>query len=156
VSESCSTFDDVHTVHFELSGSPAALKNLRWRHASGETAAEEKAVEAPKRGLRAIATVRAPDNGPIALQAFCGMHIDAMNFSGMGHAERAAALVSHRIAAHWRHRLNNAATKWTAFPTSSKCLGATNQRCELRTRLRDLGAAAGRDDRYQNGIAQPA
>jgi hypothetical protein len=67
------------------------------------------------------------DSGPIALQAFWGMHVEAMNFTGMGHAEHAAALVSHRIpcafdAIAW----NTTATKWT-------------------------GAAARRDDGYHAG-----
>jgi hypothetical protein len=30
------------------------------------------------------------DNGPIALQAFWSMHVEAMNFCGMGHTEYAA------------------------------------------------------------------
>ena len=34
------------------------------------------------------------DSKPIALQAFWGMHVEAMNWSGMGHAEYAAALGS--------------------------------------------------------------
>ena len=54
------------------------------------------------------------DNGPIALQAFWRMHVEAMNFIGMGLAEHAVALVSHLIrcafdAIAW----NNTATKWT-------------------------------------------
>jgi hypothetical protein len=32
------------------------------------------------------------DSGPIALQAFWSMHVEAMNWSGMGYAEYAAAL----------------------------------------------------------------
>jgi hypothetical protein len=37
------------------------------------------------------------------------MHVEAMNFSGMGHAEHAAALVFHRIrCAFWRDRLEQA------------------------------------------------
>ncbi|MES0096635.1 hypothetical protein [Mesorhizobium sp. M0019] len=32
------------------------------------------------------------DTGPIALQAFWGMHVEAMNWSGLGLAEYAAAL----------------------------------------------------------------
>ena len=46
------------------------------------------------------------DNGPIALQAFWGMHVEAMNFSGMGHAEYATALdLSPHSLRIWRDRL---------------------------------------------------
>jgi hypothetical protein len=46
------------------------------------------------------------DSGPIALQAFWGMHVEAMNFSGMGHAEYAAALgLSPYALRIWRDRL---------------------------------------------------
>jgi hypothetical protein len=70
------------------------------------------------------------DSGPIALQAFWGMHIEAMNFSGTGHAEHAAALVSHRIrcafgAITWNKRQRNG----LAIPASSECPDATKQRC---------------------------
>ncbi|KJC54181.1 hypothetical protein UP10_40670 [Bradyrhizobium sp. LTSPM299] len=46
------------------------------------------------------------DSGPISLQAFWGMHVEAMNFSGMGHAEYAAALgLSPHSLRIWRDRL---------------------------------------------------
>ena len=46
------------------------------------------------------------DFEPIALRAFWGMHVEAMNFSGMGHAEYAAALGLSPHALHvWRDRL---------------------------------------------------
>jgi len=63
-----------------------------------ETAAEERAVEAPKGGLAQLHGMRT-DSGPIALQAFWRMHVEAMNFSGMGHAEYAAAfgLLQHSL-----------------------------------------------------------
>src|SRR5438067_557831 len=38
----------------------------------------------PKRPRRNRYSVRT-DSGPLALQAFWGMHVEAMNFSGMGH-----------------------------------------------------------------------
>jgi hypothetical protein len=45
------------------------------------------------------------------------MHVEAMNFSGMGHAEHAAALVSHRIrCAFDAIASNDTATKWTGVP----------------------------------------
>lgn len=54
---------------------------------------QSKRLSRPRRyryGVRA-------DNGPIALQAFWGMHVEGMNFSGIGHAEYAAAL---RLSPH--------------------------------------------------------
>ena len=46
------------------------------------------------------------DNGPIALQAFWSMHVEAMNFSGMGHSEYAAAFgLSPHSLRIWRDRL---------------------------------------------------
>ena len=46
------------------------------------------------------------DSGPIALRAFWGMHVESMNWSGMGHAEYAAALgLSPHSLRIWRDRL---------------------------------------------------
>ena len=46
------------------------------------------------------------DSGSIALRAFWSMHVEAMNFSGMGHAEYAAALgLSPHALRIWRDRL---------------------------------------------------
>jgi transposase-like protein len=46
------------------------------------------------------------DNGPAALQAFWSMHVEAMNWSGMGLAEYAAALgLSPHSLRIWRDRL---------------------------------------------------
>jgi len=57
------------------------------------------------------------DSGPIALQAFWGMHVEAINFSGMGHVEHVAALVSRRIrCAFGAIACNNGATRWTDVP----------------------------------------
>src|SRR5450631_4478143 len=59
----------------------------------------------PKRPRRNRYSVRT-DSGPLALQAFWGMHVEAMNFSGMGHAEYAAALgLSPHALRIWRDRL---------------------------------------------------
>jgi hypothetical protein len=46
------------------------------------------------------------DSKPIALRAFWGMHVEAMNWSGMGHAEYAAALgLSPHALRIWRDPL---------------------------------------------------
>ena len=112
------SFDD----KFDAVGTPSAERgrsaqtcrtSAKFAPENVETAAEEEAVEAPKEASALSLRVRT-DSGPIALQAFWSMHVEAMNFSGMGHAEYAAALGlsphSLRIGAiAW----NNPATKWT-------------------------------------------
>ena len=46
------------------------------------------------------------DSKPVALRAFWSMHVEAINFSGMGHAEYAAALgLSPHALRIWRDRL---------------------------------------------------
>jgi hypothetical protein len=67
---------------------------------AAEEAAGQQAQEASAQSLLRT------DSGPIALQAFWGMHVEAMNFSGMGHAESAAALglLPHSLRI-WRDRL---------------------------------------------------
>lgn len=58
-----------------------------------------------KRPTRYRYSVRT-DSKPIALRAFWGMHVEAMNWSGMGHAEYAAALgLSPHALRIWRDRL---------------------------------------------------
>ena len=59
----------------------------------------------PKRPRRNRYSVRT-DSGPIALRAFWSMHVEAMNWSGMGHPEYAAALgLSPHALRIWRDRL---------------------------------------------------
>jgi hypothetical protein len=46
------------------------------------------------------------DTGPTAFRAFWSMHVEATNFSGMAHAEYAAALgLSPHSQRIWRDRL---------------------------------------------------
>jgi hypothetical protein len=48
------------------------------------------------------------DDGPVALRAFWSMHVEAMNWSGMGHAEYAAALgLSPHALRKWRDRFED-------------------------------------------------
>ena len=69
------------------------------------TAANERAPRGPS-GPGAFATARVPTSGPIALRAFWSMHVEAMNWSGMGLAEYAAALgLSPHALRRWRDRL---------------------------------------------------
>ena len=83
----------------------------------------------PKTPQRNRYSVRT-DSGPIALGAFWSMHVEAMNWIGMAHAEYAAALVCRRMrcafgAIGW----NNPATKWTGEPGSSESPSSIKQRC---------------------------
>jgi hypothetical protein len=58
------------------------------------------------------------DSGPIALRAFWGMHVEAMNWSGMGLAEYAAALgLSPHALRTWRDRLEESGdtTDWRSL-----------------------------------------
>jgi hypothetical protein len=71
------------------------------------------------------------DSGPISLWASWSMHIEAMNFGGMGHAEDATTLgrmrcASDAIARQIRRR--NGLVK----PASSECPGSIKGRRQLR------------------------
>src|SRR5450631_1258062 len=71
----------------------------------------------PKRPRRNRYSVRT-DSGPIALRAFWSMHVGAMNWSGMGHAEYAAALgLSPHALRIWRDRLEQSGneTDWRSL-----------------------------------------
>jgi hypothetical protein len=68
-------------------------------------ARQKGAVEATEK-VSALSLWCSDGRGPLALQAFWGMHVEAMNFSGMGHAEYAAALdLSPHALRIWRDRL---------------------------------------------------
>ena len=71
------------------------------------------------------------DSGPIALRAFWSMHVEAMNWSGMGLAEYAAALgLSPHALRIWRDRLEELRRRnGLAIPASSECPGSIKQRC---------------------------
>jgi hypothetical protein len=79
------------------------------------------------------------DSGPIALQAFWGMHVEAMNFSGMEHAEYAAALGrSPHSLRLWRDRLGQSGNEmnWRSMLHPS-----------ARAQLRSAANCAGRNFR---------
>ncbi|MER8784295.1 hypothetical protein NKH60_24095 [Mesorhizobium sp. M1006] len=79
------------------------LRNLRWKKAGRQLKAQQ-----PKRPQRRprYRYGKRTDSGPIALRAFWSMHVEAMNWSGMGYAEYAAALGLSRHALRiWRDRL---------------------------------------------------
>lgn len=80
----------------------------RLRNLPRKTSKRQHKTEQPtrrKRSPRYRYGVRT-GRGPVALQAFWGMHVEAMNFSGMGYAEYAAALdLSPHSLRIWRDRL---------------------------------------------------
>ncbi len=66
--------------------------------------------------------------GPIAPRAFWSMHVEAMHFSGMGHAENTAALgLSAHALRIWRDRLEDSGDEMDT--ASSECSGSIKQRC---------------------------
>ena len=80
------------------------------------------------------------DSGLIALQAFGGMHVEAMNFSGMGHAEYAAALgLSPHSLRIWRDRLEQSGNEmdWRALlhPSARAQLSSAANCARRRYRL---------------------
>lgn len=69
-------------------------------------AARSRKKVPPKRPKRPLATAGAPTAALVALRSFWSMHVKAMNWSGMGHAEYAAALgLSPHTLQIWRNRL---------------------------------------------------
>jgi hypothetical protein len=81
------------------------------------------------------------DSGPVALRAFWSMHVEALNWSGMGLAEYAAALGRHGIATsmlfRWRVEFGLTARKAPQLATVMLADGATNEVPALAA-LRDL------------------
>jgi transposase-like protein len=93
----------------------------------------------PKRPRRNRYSVRT-DSGPVALQAFWGMHIEAMNWSGMGHAEYAAALgLSPHALRIWRDRLEQSGNEmdWRSLlhPSARAQLSSAANHARTKYRL---------------------
>jgi hypothetical protein len=58
------------------------------------------------------------------------MHVEAMNWSGMGHAEFAAALgLSPYSLRTWCDRLAQSGNEWTGERAPFECPGSIKQRC---------------------------
>jgi hypothetical protein len=104
------SFDD----KFDAVGAPPAEREGLRKHAehlrnsppkSVETTAQKKPLRRQEETPRNRYSVRT-DSGPIPLQAFWGMHVEAMNFSGMGQGRacRGAGLSPHSLHI-WRDRL---------------------------------------------------
>jgi hypothetical protein len=79
------------------------LPKLRWTKPERQPKkAQPNRLKRPRRNRYSVRT----DSGPLALQEFWGMHVEAMNFSVMGHAEYAAALgLSPHALRIWRDPL---------------------------------------------------
>ncbi len=81
------------------------LRKLRWNEL--ERQAKKGQPKRRRRPPRYRYSVRT-DSGPIALRAFWSMHVEAMNWSGMGLAEYAGALgLSPHALRIWRDRLED-------------------------------------------------
>jgi len=104
----------------------------------------------PKRPRRNRYSVRT-DSGPVALQAFWGMHIEAMNWSGMGHAEYAAALgLSPHALRIWCDRLEQSGNEmdWRSLlHPSARAQLSSAANCTRRKYRSTPEAADGRSNR---------
>jgi len=117
------------------------LQNLRGEAPKRQHKKEQsKRERKPRRYRYSVRT----DSGPIALQAFWGMHVEAMNFSGMGHAEYAAALgLSPHALRIWRDRLEQSGNEmdWRSLlhPSARAQLSsaANCARCKYRLTPQD-------------------
>ncbi|ESY65567.1 MULTISPECIES: transposase [Mesorhizobium] len=91
------------------------------------------------------------DSGPIALRAFWSMHVEAMNWSGMGHAEYAAALGLSRHALRiWRDRLEESGDEmdWRSLlHPSARALLSSAANCARRQYRLTPEAMDGRSNR---------
>jgi transposase-like protein len=91
------------------------------------------------------------ESGPVALQAFWSMHVEALNWSGMGHGEYAAALgLSPYALRIWRDRLEESgdATDWRSLlhPSARAQLSSAANSVRRKYRLTPP-AADGRSNR---------
>ena len=120
-------------------------------------AGEERAAEQARYSVRT-------DSGPLALQAFWGMHVEAMNFSGMGHAEYAAALgLSPYALRIWRDRLEQSGNEmdWRSLlhPSARAQLSsaANCARCKYRLTPQEADGRSNRrrfSDEQKRAIVQ--
>jgi hypothetical protein len=96
------------------------------RRKDAKRRAKKGVPKRPRRPPRYRYSVRT-DSGPIALRAFWSMHVEAMNWSGMGLSEYAAALgLSLHALRIWRDRLEESGGEmdWRSLRS-----GSIKQRC---------------------------
>src|SRR6266436_3834537 len=106
-----------------------------------------KRSKRPRRNRYSVRT----DSGPIALRAVWSMHVEAMNWSGMGHAEYAAALgLSPHALRIWRDRLEQSGNEmdWRSLlhPSARAQLSSAANCARCKYRLTP-DAADGRSNR---------
>lgn len=90
------------------------------------------------------------DRSPIALNAFWGMHVEVMNWSGMGLAEYAALDLSPHALRRWRDRFEESGTEmdWRSLLHPSTRAQLSSAASYVRRKYRLMpGAADGRSNR---------
>lgn len=113
------------------------LRNLRIKKL------ERQGKKAPSKRRRKAYTYRynmRTDSEPIAVRAFWGMHVEAMNWSGLGNAEYAAALgLSPYALRIWRNRFADSGdeTDWRSLlhPSARAQLSSAANRVRRKYRL---------------------
>ncbi|MER9651851.1 transposase [Mesorhizobium sp. M0199] len=124
------------------------LQNLHRKKAARSR--KEVPPKRPKRPPR-YRYGRRTDSGPIALRAFWSMHVKAMNWSGMGHAEYAAALgLSPHALRIWRNRLEESGdeTEWRSLlHPSARAQSSSAANCARRKYRLTPDAVDGRSNR---------
>jgi transposase-like protein len=124
------------------------LQNLRRNRAGREhKKGQPKRRKGPPRYRYSVRT----DSGPIALRAFWSMHVEAMNWSGMGLSEYAAALgLSPHALRIWRNRLeeSNDQMDWRSLlHPSARAQLSSAANCARRKYRLTSEAADGRANR---------
>ncbi len=123
---------------------------------NGRTSAQEAAAEATQEVTRYRHSVRT-NCGPIALRAFWSMHVEATNWSCIGHAKHAAALgLSPDSLRIWRDRLEDSddETEWrlllhpSAWAQTSSAASCAPCKCRLTPEAVD---GRSRRRRFSNG-----
>jgi hypothetical protein len=86
------------------------LQNLRTKQLERQG---KKARSKPRRKTFTYRYNMRTDSDTIAVRAFWGMHVEAMNWSGLGNAEYAAALgLSPYALRIWRNRFADSGDDW--------------------------------------------
>jgi transposase-like protein len=124
------------------------LRNLRLEKLERQgKKARSKRGQRPPRYRYGVRT----DSKPIALRAYWSMHVEAMNFSGMGHAEYAAALgLSPHALRIWRDRLEESGDEmdWRSLlHPSARAQLSSAANCARRTYRLTEQAVDGRSNR---------
>ena len=144
-------FDAVGAPSAERGRSAQACRtSAEFASENAERTAQEEAVEDAYETSTLSYGART-DTGPIALRAFWGMHVEAMNWSDMGHAEYAAALgLSPHALRIWRDRLEESGDEmdWRSLlHPSARAQLSSAANCTRRKYRLTSQAADGRSNR---------